>query len=527
MNAESRLMMRWPVAVVTGVVLLTIGAGAAYLLMRNSSSAMHDMPGMDAAKVPEKPRGSAGAGGPATPTPPDTTAAEARPLPDITITLTEEAVERAGIEVTPVRSGGAASSARLPGVVQPNAYRQVVVTPLVSGRVTRASAQLGERVRRGQTLAQIYSPEVAEAQMRYISARAELEAHERELERTQQLVKIGAASQQDLDRIHAEHTAQQTMVQSARSQLELLGVSASALTTARDVNATTNVPAPINGIVTEREANLGLNVDASTKLYTVVDLSTVWVVAEVYEKDFGRVRVGSQAVVTTAAYPDLVLPGRVSYIDPQVNPETRTAKARVEVGNPRGDLRLGMFAEVQTSDPDAPAAAVIPRSAIQHVGDRQVVYLVNPKEAGKFVEREVRLGTPAGDEVEVLSGVRAGDVVVAEGSFFIRAERERLGLRGAALAPPAAANMQTARVTVGDQGFEPARLSVKRGAPARITVVRTSDTTCATAIAFPDLKIRRDLPLNQPVEIDFTPEKSGELAFACGMGMLRGTVVIQ
>jgi cobalt-zinc-cadmium efflux system membrane fusion protein len=539
MNAESRLMMRWPVAVVAGIVLLASGAGAAYLLMRSSSPAMHDMSAMDDARVPDKSTGSAGAAGPATPTPTDTTAAVAGPLPDVTITLTQEAVERAGIEVAPVRSGGAASSARLPGVVEPNAYRQVVVTPLVSGRVTRVSAQLGERVRRGQTLAQVYSPELAEAQTRYISARAELEAHERELERTQQLVKIGAASRQDLERIHAEHTARQTEVQSARSRLELLGVSASALAGGKDVNATTNVPAPINGVVTEREANIGLNVDASTKLFTVVDLSTVWVVAEVYEKDFARVRVGSPATVTTAAYPDLVLQGRVSYIDPQVNSDTRTAKARVEVSNPRGELRLGMFAEVQVRDPAAATAAVIPRSAIQNVGDRQVVYLVNPKEQGKFVEREVRLGTTAGEEVEVLTGVRAGDVVVAEGSFFVRAERERLGLRPppAAAAPAASpasaaagrstdAEVQTARVTVGEKGFEPARLSLKAGMPARVTFVRTTDQTCATAVALPDLNIRRDLPLNQPVTIDITP-KAGELAFACGMNMFRGTIVAQ
>lgn len=512
MNAESRLMLRWPVAVISGVMLLASGAGAAYFFMRSSPPAMNDVPAMKTEKTLP----------PGTDAPP----ADAGPLPDVTVTLTKEAVDRAGIEVTPVRTGGTASSARLPGVVQPNAYRQVVVTPLVSGRVTRVSAQLGERVRRGQTLAQIYSPELAEAQTRYISARAELEAHERELERTQQLVKIGAASRQDLERIHAEHTAQQTMVQSARSRLELLGVAASALTTGKDVNAATNVPAPIDGVVTEREANLGLNVDASTKLFTVVDLSTVWIVADVYEKDFVRVRVGSGATVTTAAYPDLVLQGRVSYIDPQVNPETRTAQARVEVANPRGELRLGMFAEVQVSDAAAASAALVPRSAVQNVGNRQVVYVVNPKEAGKFVEREVRLGATTGDEVEVLTGVKAGDVVVAEGSFFIRAERERLGVRPASSTSTSSGKEQTARVTVGDRAFEPARLSLKARVPARITFVRTSEKTCATAVAFADL-IRRDLPLNQPVDIEFTPEKTGEVGFACGMGMLRGTIVVQ
>jgi len=511
MNAESRLMMRWPVAVVIALVLLASGVGAAYLLLRSTTST-----------TPSE------ASRPAAPTAAGTTITAAGPLPDVTIALTREAVERAGIEVTPVRAGGAGSSARLPGVVQPNAYRQVVVTALVSGRITRVSAQLGEHVRKGETLAQVYSPELAEARTRYVSARAELEAHERELARTEQLVKIGAASRQDLERIHAEHTAQQTEVQSAAARLELLGITPSALAAGKDVSATTNVPAPISGVVTEREANTGRNVDASTKLFTVVDLSSVWVVADVYEKDFARVRVGSPAAVTTSAYPDLVLQGRVSYIDPQVKPDTRTAQARVEVANSRGELRLGMFADVQVTDPAAAAAAVIPRSAIQNVGDRQVVYVVNAKEPGRFVEREVRLATAAGDEVEVLSGVRPGDVVVAEGSFFLRAERERLGLRPTAAAPSSSAGgVQSARVIVGDQGFEPSTLSLKAGAPVRVTFVRTSDRTCATAVVFPGLKIRRDLPLNQPVDIAFTPERSGDVGFECGMGMLRGTVVVQ
>ena len=152
------------------------------------------------------------------------------------------------------------------------------------------------------------------------------------------------------------------------------------------------------GVITERLANVGLNVDQATRLFTVVDLSTVWVIVNLYEKDFARVRVGSAATVTTNAYPDLQLRGRVSYIDPQINPETRTARVRVEVPNPRDELRLGMYAEALLGgDADQPAP-MVPRSAVQNVGDRTVVYLVNPKEAGTFIEREVRLGAAAGDQ---------------------------------------------------------------------------------------------------------------------------------
>jgi RND family efflux transporter MFP subunit len=347
-----------------------------------------------------------------------------------------------------------------------------------------------------------------------------------------------------LERIHAEHAAQKAAVQSARSQLELLGVPAptiDALGSGSSVNATTTVPAPIDGVVTERTANVGLNVDQGTALFTVVDLSTVWITADVYERDFSRVRVGSDATITTSAYPGVSLRGRVSYIDPQVSSETRTAKIRIEVPNQRGELRLGMYTDVVVSGAPGASVPVIPRSAVQNVGDRTVVYLANPKEQGKFIEREVRLGQTSGEQVQVTSGVQPGDVIVTEGSFFVRAERERLGLRPAvattpggttAPTPPATAaaaqaKAQTAKIVINEQGFDPAKVSLRAGSPARLTFIRTTDKTCATEVVFPSLKITRALPLNEPVQIEFTPAKTGEIAFACGMNMLKGVVVAQ
>ncbi len=479
-------------------------------------------------------------------------AASNGPLSDVVIPLSQDAAERAGIVVASVASGTSGTELRLPGVVEPNSYRQVVVTPLVAGRVTKVGPALGDRVRRGETLAEIYSPALAEAQTRYVSAQAMLDAHDRELQRTQKLVEIGAASRQELEKIHAEHAAQtaavqsarsqleDAAVQSARSQLELLGVSTSALekmAPGHNVSATISVPAPIDGVVTERGANVGLNADQATKLFTVSDLSTVWVVANLYEKDFPRVRVGTEAAITTSARPDLTLRGRVSYIDPQVSADTRTAKVRIEVPNPSGELRLGMYADVVVAGASGTSAPRVPRNAVQNVGDRTVVYLANPKDPGKFVEREVRLGQTSGEQVEVVSGVQPGDVVVTEGSFFVRAERERLGLRPAANASsarPASSSdgrssepAQTAKVVVSEQGYEPAKVTLRAGTPARITFVRTTDKTCGTEVVFPSLNIKRALPLNEPVVIEFTPAKSGDIAFACGMNMLHGTVIVQ
>jgi hypothetical protein len=161
---------------------------------------------------------------------------------------------------------------------------------------------------------------------------------------------------------------------------------------------------------------------------------------------------------------------------------------------------------------------------VQVVGDRSVVYVANPARPGQFVERVVETGATVGDAIEIRSGVAPGEVIVAKGSFAVRAEAERLGVRAMPQTIPSQAGM---RITVSDKGFEPSRVTLRAGVPTRLTFVRTTDSTCATEIAIPSLNIKRALPLNQPVAVDFTPEKPGDLAFACGMNMLSGTLVIQ
>jgi len=534
MTTHSDVTLRWPMVALVAIALVAGGAGTTYLLMQRTGINQGTQAGTGATSSLATENMNRPGGVKGTPT--------GQPLPDVAVTLSVDAVTRAGIELAPVMVNATASAViRIPGTIEPNAYKQVMVTPLVSGRVTRVLAELGDRVQSGQTLIQIFSPELADAQTKYLSAKAELEAHERELARASKLVAIGAASQQEIDRLHAEHSAKVAGVQSLRSRLTLLGMSAAAinaLSPDKEIDATSDIAAPLTGVITERTANVGLNVEAATKLFTVVDLSSVWVVAAVHERDLSRIRVGSAASVTTAADLKNVRQGRVSYIDPQVSPETRTGRVRVELSNPNRELRLGMFADVEVAAPADRSAVMIPQTAVQNVGDRQVVYLANSGEPGKFTEREVRLGGALGPDVEVISGVAQGEKVVSKGSFFVRAERERLGLRSGALASTtslaqgpsgagtAKASAQKARITVGEQGYEPSRVTFRSGAPARLTFVRITDRTCGTTVVFPSLDIRRELPLNQPVDIEFTPDKTGEIVFVCGMNMLRGTVVV-
>ena len=526
MSPDTRVEVRRSALVGGAAMMLAIGAGAGY--------------GVFAAMR-----------GPATPAPraavPSTSATVAAPASTVTgiaVPMTREARERAGIALTTVGSGTMSRATRSPAVVEANAYRRVAVTPLAAGRVTRVLVELGERVVRGQLLAEVFSPELADAQAVYATARAELDAHDRELARVDKLAKLGSASQQELERVTAEHASRRTAAQSAAARLRLLAVSDDAIEHLGAGHtapaATLQVRAPLSGIVTERPANVGVNVDASTPLATIVDLSSVWVVTDIYEADFRRVRVGTPATVTTSAYPGFAVAGRVSYIDPQLSAETRTAKVRVEVPNPRQELRLGMLADVQLGGAGSQEPMVtVPRAAVQSLADRSVVYVANRTNERELLERTVRLGDVSGDRVVVLAGLEPGEQVVTEGSFHVRAERERLGLGEPAPAPampPAIVTAsprttgespQVAKITVSKEGFTPSRVTFRAGAPARLTFVRTSEQTCATEIVVASLKIKRTLPLNTPVDIDFTPEKAGTIDFVCGMGMLKGAVVVQ
>jgi RND family efflux transporter MFP subunit len=343
------------------------------------------------------------------------------------IALTPDMIQRAGIQLVEARKGTATARLHLPGVVQPNAYKNLDVTSLVSGRITQVRAELGQRVMQNEMLATVYSPELADAQTAFIQAKAARDAHGLALTRTQRLYAIGAVSREELEKMTAEAAEMDRAQEVARSRLVLLGIpedKAQRIASPADVITTFDVKAPIAGVITKRNANPGLNIDPSAPLFTVTDLSDVWVVADLYERDFATVGLGSPVTITTAAYPGVELRGRVNYIDPQVQAETRTAKLRAEVANGAGRLRLGMFVDVSIAGRSARAVIMVPKTAVQTMGTQSVVF-VSPG-AGRFAPRIVTPGDTVGNEIAISSGLDAGDMVVAQGAFFLRAERERL-----------------------------------------------------------------------------------------------------
>jgi len=347
----------------------------------------------------------------------------------VEVSLTPEAVERAGIKTAQVTTDTAGATITVPATVMSNAYRDTKVNALVGGIVRQVNAELGVTVNRGQPLAVIFSSELADAQMKYLSMRAMLQADHQKLERTQKLVDIGAASRQELEEVTATHHAHETEVAAARQRLLLLGLSServAKLDGASQVVSEVTVPAPAAGLIVTRSVNPGQVVGAGQELFVVTDLSSVWVIGDLYEKDFPSVRVGTPATVAMPSAPGAPpLRGRVAYIDPRVERATRTAKVRVEVPNKDVQLRLGMFVTATFEAGQAQRVTVVPRAAVQTVGDRTVVYVPVDGEEGKFTERPVKLGPPIGDAIQVVEGLKPGEKVVTDGSFLLRAEAAR------------------------------------------------------------------------------------------------------
>lgn len=344
------------------------------------------------------------------------------------LVLTPEQVGTAKLKIETIgeRPSSEAAGQMTTGVVQANSYKETPVVSLVGGIVRSVGAELGQNLRRGQRAAVVFSNELAEAQSRYLAAVATLDEHHRHHLRTIKLVEIGAASRQDLEMATSQYREAESNLANLRQKLLLLGMTAQRidmLNSTSQISSEVTVPSPSSGTVTSRAVNPGEVIEANKELMRVTDLSTVWVVGQVYEKDLATVRVGSGANITSGAYPGRVFRGRISYIDPKLDPATRTAQVRIELNNPGQILKIGMYVNVAfgalgIAEKTTP---IVPKSAVQSIGNQQYVFVATDRQ-NEFVMRPVRLGSESYGFYPVLEGPGTGERIVTEGSFLLRAE---------------------------------------------------------------------------------------------------------
>ena len=357
---------------------------------------------------------------------------ETAPTSEQKLTLTPEQLRSAGLKTETVgeRPTSDAAAQTTTGTIQANIYKETPAISLVGGIVRSVGAELGQSVRRGQTVAVVFSNELAEAQSRYLTALAALDEHHRHHMRTVKLVEIGAASREDLDIANSQYREAESNVANLRQKLLLLGMSAQridALKSTSQIGSEVSVRSPSSGTVTSRTVNPGEVIEANKELMRVTDLSTVWVVGQVYEKDLATVRVGSGANIASDAYPGRIFRGSVAYVDPKIDPATRTAQVRIELPNPGQIFKIGMYVNVAfgalgVAENTTP---VVPKDSVQNIGNQQFVFVATAN-TNEFILRAVRLGPESNGVYPVLEGLSAGDRIVVNGSFLLRAEWMKL-----------------------------------------------------------------------------------------------------
>lgn len=351
---------------------------------------------------------------------------------DRIVRLSPEAVERAGIATAPTALRSFAGELTTTGEVGFDERRIAHVTPRLGGRVVEIEAELGDRVEAGRTLAVIDSIELGKAKAAYLRARAHHEVARVVHERRRRLYEQGIASEEEALEAEADARAEAAELAAAEETLHLYGMDHEAIRRlhADDPEASLFVlRAPFDGKVVAKEVALGEIVDPNRTLFTVADLSVVWVWIDLYERDLRHVALGDEARVAVDAYPGEELVGRVTYVGDEVRPESRTVRARLDLGNPGERLRPGMFARVALSGPERTERVLaIPREAVQRHEDGDAVFVALG--GNRFERRMVRLGRRGEAWVRVLSGLEEGEEVVTRGAFLVRSQASEDALGG-------------------------------------------------------------------------------------------------
>jgi len=346
---------------------------------------------------------------------------ESEPAAAGQIRISTEKVQKLGVRTEAARSRTLDRTVRAAGRVEPDERRVYAVAPKFEGYVERLLVNVtGQPVSKGQPLFEVYSPELVSAQREYTIAMQ------------------GVTSLKD-----AGGTAQNGMQQLAESSLQRLrswdisDEQIKALASSGEPRRTLTFRSTASGIVTEKKAVQGMRFMPGEALYQVADLSSVWVLADVFEQDIGLIKSGATAKIRINAYPDKSFEGKVTYVYPTLKAETRTVPVRVELANPGMLLKPAMFAQVELSVSSKGSVVTVPVSAVIDSGTRQIVLV--QKSEGRFEPREVKLGGRSDTYVEVIEGVKDGEQVVVAANFLIDAESNlKAAISGFSSAPPAA-----------------------------------------------------------------------------------------
>jgi Cu(I)/Ag(I) efflux system membrane fusion protein len=435
----------------------------------------------------------------------DASAEDLSLLQSVSLSPTQRVIANVATEI--VRMQTISRKVTAVGVVDFAEPNLAIVPARFSGRLEKLHVNYtGEVVKKGQTLFELYSPDL-------ITAQNEL--------------------------LLAIKSKQEPLIQASRDRLQfhfgLSELQINEIETNQKVLYSIPFNSPISGTVISKEIQEGQYVDEGTTLYKLADLSRVWVNLDVYEKDIQSVKIGSSVQITTESYANERIDGKVTFVEPVVNSDTRTVRVRAEFCNPAGRLKPQMYVTAQIVT-QSKYTMVVPASAVISTGKRNVVWVEVKKNT--FEPRDVVVGIQTDDRVEILSGLKIGEAVVRTGGYLIDSESQ--------LQQPAATgghqhgvstenNTSTYDDThlsdevtiIVDGGYSPSEIYARKGQKLVIHFERHDDIKCTDEVVFPDFNIKKYLTPHKTTTIEITPKKAGEFRFHCGMDMLEGKIVVK
>ncbi len=332
------------------------------------------------------------------------------------VSLTEEQARKEGIKTEIVEFRSVASAIQLTASIVANQDRLAHIAPRVSGKLVRVHASLGDRVKTGQVLAHVDSIEIGSANSEYLQAKSVADLAQANRARAEKLNAEQIIPQKDYLVARSEAERADASLRAARDRLRTLGVGLPV--PGGPAASVYPLTAPFSGIVIAKDAVLGELVQPDKPVFSIANLSTVWIEANLFEKDLSRVRPGAKASVVVGAYPDQRFAGMLTYISDTVDAESRTVKARIEVPNPEARLKPGMFATAYLGTVATQEAIAVPSEAIVLLDGKASVFV---EENGRYIPRAVTVGASSGAQVPVLEGLSPGESVVVEGVYPVKA----------------------------------------------------------------------------------------------------------
>lgn len=342
--------------------------------------------------------------------------------------LTAEEIQRGGIEVNPVARVDFQIIRDFPGTVMPNQHAVAEITTLVRGRVVDVYVDLGQEVKAGALLAILYSSELGMAQSSYLKAVAKLYVAERAFRRAQSLLEEKVIGVAEMQRREGDMISARADKRESQDRLRLLGMSDEQIARLdREQTIQSHVPivAPFDGRVIVRNLTKGEVVETTEKLFVVADLSEVWVIANIPEKDIpyihqDQLKHGQTVEVIVTAYPGQLFHGKITYVGDVLDAATRTMRLRLELPNPDRKLKPEMYATIRVYSDAEKDVLVVPESSIQRDRDKRFVFV--QRDPQSFEVRDVKLGPSSADMVKVLDGLREGESIVTQGAFVLKSE---------------------------------------------------------------------------------------------------------